>query len=110
MRVSLTYYCVVVDVPPALHLGGMSLSIWSLNYSLRRSLLSISGHCKVRFFHGALVSVAQEFVTQNLAPIYEQVADAFSHAKDKVIVAKVDADGAGKPLGQKYGVTGFPSA
>ena len=46
---------------------------------------------------------------QNLAPIYEQLGDAFSHAKEKVVVAKVDADGAGKPLGQKYGVTGFPS-
>ncbi|KAI0330762.1 protein disulfide isomerase [Cubamyces sp. BRFM 1775] len=46
---------------------------------------------------------------KNLAPTYEQLADAFAHAKDKVIVAKVDADGAGKPLGQKYGVTGFPT-
>ncbi len=49
-------------------------------------------------------------MSQNLAPIYEQLADAFSHAKDKVVVAKVDADGDGKPLGQEYGVTGFPSA
>lgn len=47
---------------------------------------------------------------QNLAPIYEELADAFVHAKDKVVVAKVDADGEGKPLGQKYGVTGFPSS
>jgi len=46
---------------------------------------------------------------KNLAPIYEQLGDAFSHAKDKVVVAKVDADGAGKPLGQKYGVSGFPT-
>jgi len=46
---------------------------------------------------------------KNLAPIYEQLGEAFSHAKDKVIVAKVDADGAGKPLGQQYGVTGFPT-
>ncbi|KAI0823472.1 protein disulfide isomerase [Trametes gibbosa] len=46
---------------------------------------------------------------KNLAPTYEQLADAFAHAKDKVIIAKVDADGAGKPLGQKYGVTGFPT-
>jgi len=46
---------------------------------------------------------------KNLAPIYEQLGDAFSHAKDKVIVAKVDADGAGKPLGQKYDVSGFPT-
>ena len=46
---------------------------------------------------------------QNLAPTYEQLADAFSHAKDKVIIAKVDADGEGRPLGQKYGVTGYPS-
>ncbi|KAI0687531.1 protein disulfide isomerase [Earliella scabrosa] len=46
---------------------------------------------------------------KNLAPVYEQLADAFAHAKDKVIVAKVDADGAGRPLGQKYGVTGFPT-
>ncbi|KIK82603.1 hypothetical protein PAXRUDRAFT_832171 [Paxillus rubicundulus Ve08.2h10] len=45
----------------------------------------------------------------NLAPVYEQLADAFSHAKDKVVVAKVDADGAGRPLGQKYGVTGYPT-
>ncbi|KAH7884731.1 protein disulfide isomerase [Phlebopus sp. FC_14] len=46
---------------------------------------------------------------KNLAPTYEQLADAFSHAKDKVIVAKVDADGVGRPLGQKYGVTGYPT-
>jgi len=57
----------------------------------------------------ALVSVTQMDIAQNLAPIYEQLGEAFSHAKDKVIVAKIDADGAGKPLGQKYGVTGFPS-
>lgn len=37
------------------------------------------------------------------------MADAYSHAKDKVIIAKVDADGAGKPLGKKFGVTGYPS-
>lgn len=47
---------------------------------------------------------------QNLAPVYEQLADAFVGAKDKVVIAKVDADGEGKPLGSKYGVTGFPSA
>ncbi|KAH8082811.1 protein disulfide isomerase [Cristinia sonorae] len=46
---------------------------------------------------------------KNLAPTYEQLADAFAHAKDKVIIAKVDADGEGKPLGKEYGVTGFPT-
>ncbi|KAL4062929.1 thioredoxin-like protein [Scleroderma yunnanense] len=46
---------------------------------------------------------------KNLAPTYEQLADAFSHVKDRVIIAKVDADGAGRPLGQKYDVTGFPT-
>ncbi|KAF9030941.1 disulfide isomerase [Hymenopellis radicata] len=46
---------------------------------------------------------------KKLAPVYEELADAFSHRKDKVFVAKVDADGEGKPLGQKYGVTGFPT-
>ncbi|KAI0029709.1 protein disulfide isomerase [Vararia minispora EC-137] len=46
---------------------------------------------------------------KNLAPVYEQLADAFSHQKEKVIVAKVDADGEGRPLGQKYDVTGFPT-
>ena len=46
---------------------------------------------------------------QNLAPTYEQLADAFAHAKDKVVIAKVDADGVGKPLGKKYDVSGFPS-
>ncbi|KAL0955099.1 hypothetical protein HGRIS_004016 [Hohenbuehelia grisea] len=46
---------------------------------------------------------------KNLAPVYEQLADAFAHAKDKVIIAKVDADGEGKPLGKKYSVTGYPT-
>ncbi|RDB25771.1 Protein disulfide-isomerase erp38 [Hypsizygus marmoreus] len=46
---------------------------------------------------------------KNLAPVYEQLADAFVDAKDKVVIAKVDADGAGKSLGKKYGVTGFPT-
>ncbi|KAH9481372.1 Protein disulfide-isomerase erp38 [Psilocybe cubensis] len=46
---------------------------------------------------------------KNLAPVYEQLADAFVHAKDKVIIAKVDADGEGKPLGKKYEVTGYPT-
>jgi protein disulfide-isomerase A6 len=46
---------------------------------------------------------------KNLAPVYEQLADAYAHAKGKVIIAKTDADGVGKPLGQKYGVTGYPS-
>ncbi|GLB40425.1 putative protein disulfide isomerase [Lyophyllum shimeji] len=46
---------------------------------------------------------------KNLAPVYEQLADAFSHVKDKVIIAKVDADGDGKAAGKKYGVTGFPT-
>ncbi|KAJ7227198.1 thioredoxin-like protein [Mycena pura] len=46
---------------------------------------------------------------KNLAPTYEELADAFVHAKDKVVVAKVDADGEGKPLGSKYEVSGFPT-
>jgi protein disulfide-isomerase A6 len=46
---------------------------------------------------------------KNLAPIYEQLADAFVHVKDKVVIAKVDADGEGKPLGKKYEVTGYPT-
>jgi len=46
---------------------------------------------------------------KNLAPVYEQLADAFANSKDKVVIAKVDADGNGKPLGQKYGVSGFPT-
>ncbi|KAF8627025.1 hypothetical protein AX15_004605 [Amanita polypyramis BW_CC] len=46
---------------------------------------------------------------KNLAPAYEQLADAFAHAKDKVVIAKVDGDGEGRSLGQKYGVSGFPT-
>jgi len=46
---------------------------------------------------------------KNLAPIYEEVADAFANQKNKVIVAKIDADGVGREIGQKYGVTGFPT-
>jgi len=37
------------------------------------------------------------------------LADVYAHAKDKVIVAKVDADGPGREIGGKHGVTGFPT-
>lgn len=45
---------------------------------------------------------------KTLAPVYEQLASDFSFAKDKVIIAKVDAD-AEKSLGKRFGVQGFPT-
>ncbi|KDN42268.1 hypothetical protein RSAG8_06935, partial [Rhizoctonia solani AG-8 WAC10335] len=51
----------------------------------------LGGHCK------------------NLAPVYEQLADAFAHAKDKVLIVKADADGEAKEIAGKHGVTGFPT-
>ncbi|SPQ21857.1 079d68e1-5746-4385-8129-f1add8dac09a [Thermothielavioides terrestris] len=45
---------------------------------------------------------------KNLAPIYEELALAFEHAKDKVQIAKVDAD-AERDLGKRFGVQGFPT-
>lgn len=44
---------------------------------------------------------------KNLAPVYEQLADAFP--SNKVIIAKTDADGAGKDLGNRFGVRGYPT-
>jgi hypothetical protein len=38
--------------------------------------------------------------------VFEQLADSFSYAKEKVVVAKVDAD-AHRELGQRFGVTGI---
>lgn len=45
---------------------------------------------------------------KTLAPVYEELAQAFAASKDKVQIAKVDAD-AEKDLGRKYGVQGFPT-
>ncbi|KAK5167685.1 uncharacterized protein LTR77_007384 [Saxophila tyrrhenica] len=45
---------------------------------------------------------------KTLAPIYEELASSYEFAKDKVIIAKVDAD-AEKSLGQRFGVQGFPT-
>jgi len=47
--------------------------------------------------------------SKTLAPIYEQLADAYQHAKDKVIIAKVDAD-AHRALGERFGVAGISSS
>ncbi|WVO16400.1 protein disulfide-isomerase domain [Cryptococcus depauperatus] len=44
---------------------------------------------------------------KNLAPTYEHLADAFP--SDKVVIAKTDADGVGRDLGSRFGVTGFPT-
>ena len=45
---------------------------------------------------------------KNLAPIYEELATSLEYAKDKVSIAKVDAD-AEKELGKRFGVQGFPT-
>jgi len=45
---------------------------------------------------------------KNLAPEYEKVGDAFAALKDKVIIAKVDAD-AHRSLGERFEVKGFPT-
>ncbi|KXX80912.1 Protein disulfide-isomerase erp38 [Madurella mycetomatis] len=45
---------------------------------------------------------------KNLAPVYEELAQAFEFAKDKVQIAKVDAD-AERALGKRFGVQGFPT-
>ena len=45
---------------------------------------------------------------RNLAPIYEELAQAFEFASDKVSISKVDAD-EHKSLGKRFGVQGFPT-
>ena len=45
---------------------------------------------------------------KKLAPVYEELATNFESAKDKVTIAKVDADEE-KSLGQRFGVQGFPT-
>ena len=45
---------------------------------------------------------------KTLAPVYEELANNFEFAKDKVTIAKVDAD-AEKDLGRRFGVQGFPT-
>ena len=45
---------------------------------------------------------------KKLAPIYDELAQNFEFAKDKVSIAKVDAD-AEKDLGRRFGVQGFPT-
>ncbi len=45
---------------------------------------------------------------KNLAPVYEQLAQEFAFAEDKLVIGKVDADNH-KSLGRKFGVQGFPT-
>lgn len=45
---------------------------------------------------------------KNLAPVYEELGQAFAYAKDKVQIAKVDAD-AEKDLAKRFNVQGFPT-
>jgi protein disulfide-isomerase A6 len=45
---------------------------------------------------------------KNLAPVYEELALTFDSQRDKVQIAKVDAD-AEKELGRRFGVQGFPT-
>ncbi|KAG8985160.1 hypothetical protein FRB90_004895, partial [Tulasnella sp. 427] len=52
--------------------------------------------------------VAWGTVCNNLAPTYAKLGEAFAHAQDKVIIAKVDAEGAGRKISDKHGVTIWP--
>ncbi|KAI7871642.1 thioredoxin-like protein [Spinellus fusiger] len=45
---------------------------------------------------------------KTLAPIYDQLGEAFAHAGNQVIIAKVNAD-SHRDLGSAYGVKGFPT-
>lgn len=45
---------------------------------------------------------------KTLAPVYEELAQNFDFAKNKVTIAKVDADSE-KELGKRFGVQGFPT-
>ncbi len=45
---------------------------------------------------------------KSLAPVYEELAQNFAFASDKVVIGKVDADDH-KDLGRKFGVQGFPT-
>ena len=45
---------------------------------------------------------------KQLAPVYEELAQAFAHASDKVHISKVDAD-AQRSLGKRFGIQGFPT-
>ena len=45
---------------------------------------------------------------KNLAPVYEELAQSFAFAEDKVSIGKVDADNH-KDLGRRFGVQGFPT-
>ncbi|KAF3930481.1 Thioredoxin [Dactylella cylindrospora] len=45
---------------------------------------------------------------KKLAPTYDELGDAFASLKDKVTIAKVDAD-AHKALGKRFGIKGFPT-
>ncbi|KLJ09530.1 protein disulfide-isomerase A6 [Blastomyces silverae] len=45
---------------------------------------------------------------KTLAPIYDELADTFAFASDKVHISKVDAD-EHRSLGKKFGIQGFPT-
>lgn len=45
---------------------------------------------------------------KTLAPVYEKLAQDFAFAKDKIAIAKVNADQE-KSLGSRFGIQGFPT-
>ena len=76
------------------------------------------GHCKSRsssHVHSRQsLTVQLHLCTSSLQMRSRKCARLIRHIavaekQDKVVIAKTDADGVGRDLGSRYGVTGFPS-
>ncbi|KAF7312259.1 Disulfide isomerase [Mycena indigotica] len=110
MRLSLSLVAALVAAVSASNVVELNPGSWDsviVNYDLTLSLDNIRAPAAIAKYVEGHFSFNGKPILQNLAPAYEQLADAFA-GKD-VVIAKVDADGEGKPLGSKFGVTGFPT-
>ena len=83
-------------------------------YQLLTDALIVAKHLGVaivvsfKYYFCLFIYIYGSFI-ENLEPVYEEVANAFAHAKKDILIAKIDADDTGRKIAKSFNIKGFPS-
>lgn len=82
-------------------------------YAVQASVVDLDDTNFAKFVDGSRPALVEFYASwcghcKSLAPVYEELGEAFSHVKENLLIARIDAD-KNRDSGTKYGIQGFPT-